>query len=190
MENGSIAVLDIVVSLPLLWAAWQGFRRGFVTQVAIFLGLGMGLFAGYYGSARVAAWLHSEWHWTGNWVNPTAFFFAFVGVLLLVRILAKVVEKGAKLAMLNWVNRLLGVLFATLSGVLLLSVLFYFFNHIAGWREWLPEGAADHARLYPKVEGCTGALIPDMAQWPDSLNLDRIPDALTQPDTAAAGPQP
>jgi membrane protein required for colicin V production len=166
MESGSVAWLDIVVALPLLWAAWQGFKRGFVTQVAVFLGLGMGLFAGYHGSARIADGLRESWQLTGAWVGKLAFFIAFIGVLLLVRILAKVVEKGAKLALLNWVNRLLGVFFATLSGVLLLGVGFFFLNSMAGWREWLPEGAATEAPLYQAVEGLPVALIPEMQTAP------------------------
>jgi uncharacterized membrane protein required for colicin V production len=77
-----------------------------------------------------------------------------------------VVEKGAKLALLNWVNRLLGVFFATLSGVLLLGVGFFFLNSMAGWREWLPEGAATEAPLYQAVEGLPVALIPEMQTAP------------------------
>ena len=175
MESASVAWLDIAVALPLLYAAWRGFQRGFLTQVAIFLGLGMGLLAGYHGSARIAEELRESWQLTGAWVGKLAFFLAFVGVLLLVRILAKVVEKGAKLALLNWVNRLLGVVFSTLSGVLLMGVGFYFLNSLAGWREWLPEGAAKDAPLYQVVEGLPVALVPELDTAPRSALENLLP---------------
>ena len=179
MESASVAWLDIAVSLPLIWAAWRGFQRGFLTQVAVFLGLGMGLLAGYHGSARIAETLRESWQLNGAWVGKLAFFLAFVGVLLLVRILAKVVEKGAKLALLNWVNRLLGVVFSTLSGALLMGVGFYFLNSLAGWREWLPDGAATHAPLYQVVEGIPVALVPELQTAPK--NALEQPAPVSQP---------
>ena len=158
------SVLDLVIVVLLLLAAWRGFRKGLIVGVATFVGIVAGLFAGYYGANRVADVLSESWDVQASTLQGIGFFIAFVGVLFAVYLLGKLIEKAVDLVALGLVNKGLGALFGLAKTGLLLSVAIYFLNLTFGKDEWLPQQEVRKAVIYPVISDAAAWLVPEMSQ--------------------------
>lgn len=123
-------LLDIIVLLALVVAAFKGFTRGFIVAIASFFAYLIGLAAALKLSAVVADALGSNSAAGSRWLPVLAFVIVFVAVLLLVRLLAKVVQGAMQAAMLGWANRLGGFLFYALAYLLFLSISVFYLSKL------------------------------------------------------------
>ena len=92
-----------------------------------------------------------------------AFVLVLIGVMLLVRLLAGLLEKALDLALMGWVNKLGGILLYAAVYLTILSVLFFYGakSHV------ITESAMGASRTYaliepwgPRVINGLGKLIP------------------------------
>ena len=164
MDDSTWNVLDLVLALPLLLAAWRGFRKGLVIEIATLVGLIAGLFAGYHGADRVADVLSKSWDLNPSTLHGIGFLIAFLAVLVAVYLLGKAVEKAVDVVALGLVNKGLGAVFGLAKMALLLSVLIYFLNEAFGKDAWLPREPVRDAVLYPVVSDIAAWLVPEMSQ--------------------------
>jgi membrane protein required for colicin V production len=164
MEEMTWSAIDLILAIPLLLAAWRGFRKGLIIEIATLVGLVAGLFAGYYGADRVADSLADSWDLKASTLHGIGFLIAFAAVLVAVYLLGKVIEKAVDLVALGLVNKGLGALFGLAKMGLLLSVAIYFLNLAFGKDEWLPKEQVEQAVLYPVVSDAASWLVPEMSQ--------------------------
>src|SRR5690606_15201990 len=87
-------------------AAVRGFLHGFVVEVASLVGVVAGIWVASRYNASVAGWLGLD---PEN--EAISFVVAFIGVLLLVMLAAKVITKAMDLAMLSLPNKVAGAFF-------------------------------------------------------------------------------
>ena len=85
------SAIDLILAIPLLLAAWRGFRKGLIIEIATLLGLVAGLFAGYHGAARVAVSLADTWDLKAFTMHGIGLLLSFVAVLVAVYLLGKVI---------------------------------------------------------------------------------------------------
>ncbi len=100
-----------------------GFKKGFISQVVMFVGLCLGIwlalqFAGLVGEQLVSYGLP-----TGERGYLISFVIVFAAVVLGVYFLGKLVSRLLKVLLLGWLDKLLGLLFGILKTALILSVL-------------------------------------------------------------------
>ena len=114
---------DIILFLPLLWAAWKGFKKGFIIEVASIVALIAGIYlAANFSEVTANAlkeWLDIE----GSWLGYLSFLITFILAVFGVYALAKVIEKAVNLAALKLVNKLAGLVFGVLKVALILSLI-------------------------------------------------------------------
>ena len=85
------------------------------------------------------------------WAKAVSFILIFFVVALLLSLLGKIVEKILKISMLNWLNKLLGVVMSFVLFVLLLSVLVYFVDSANNLLEFIPKEKLEESRFYPAL---------------------------------------
>lgn len=127
MNNFDIFII-VVVSFGLL----RGFFRGFIKEVASIVGVVAGFYVSYTYYKPFASFLNqvvcklgvgviNSWESYGNIVS---FFILFVGILAITTIIAQIIKKFLKIVFLGWVDKLFGVIFGSLKGILFASVVF------------------------------------------------------------------
>jgi membrane protein required for colicin V production len=77
-------------------------------------------------SAALAGYLKDSVHVSTRWLPVLAFVLVFLGVVLLVRGGARLIEAALDLAMMGWLNKLAGVLLYALVYTIILSVLLFY----------------------------------------------------------------
>ncbi|MEQ9187811.1 MAG: CvpA family protein [Cryomorphaceae bacterium] len=120
---------DIILFLPLLYAVWKGFQKGFIIEVASIAALIAGVYIAANFSEVTAAKLKEWLDIKGTWLGYVSFIVTFIAVVFGVYALAKVVEKAVNLVAMKLVNKLAGALFGVVKITLILSIIL----NLLGW---------------------------------------------------------
>jgi len=128
--------IDVLFLLLMVLAIFRGVRHGFIISVCSVVAIFIGLVAAMQLSASVAARLSDSPQHPNRWWPVLAFLLIFVGVVIVVRLGARLAEKAVDLALMGWLNKLAGVLlYAVIYTIILSVVLFYAVQlHLIGAR--------------------------------------------------------
>lgn len=119
-------VIDVAVFAILILAAFKGFRKGFIVAIFSFIGFMIGLAAALRLSAAAAEAISAHASLPQRWLPLISFVAVFALVVLLVRLGARLIETGIRLAMLGWANRLAGFFFYALIYLFVLSAFLFY----------------------------------------------------------------
>jgi len=155
--------LDITGLIIIALFFIRGFSRGLVVAAFSVLAILLGILCALKLSQSLATWMLEHGYTTSGWAPVLSYLILFVGVVLVVRLLAKMLQKFLEGIMLGLVNKLAGgILYALLGAVLWSSILWigakaHFFSPelIATSKTypWLSE-------LAPKFFAAAGLLLP------------------------------
>ena len=102
---------DIILGIPLLYAAYRGFREGIIVQLGGIAGLFIGVYFAFRHSSAVGQWLHTD--------PPIAAAVGFVvillAVLLVMALLGHLIKGIFKLAGLGPIDAIGGILLGVIE---------------------------------------------------------------------------
>lgn len=156
-------LIDIITIVILGIAIFKGFSRGLVVGVFTFLSLFIGLAAAIKLSSVVAYHLGRSMTVSERWLPVLAFAVVFIGVVLLVRLLARIIEKTLQLAMLGLLNRIGGILFYACLYILAFSVVLFYADQLPVLTQRSKEASVSYeylAPLGPRVIDAFGKIWP------------------------------
>lgn len=156
----NVSVLDIILTIPLLWGAFQGFRRGFIIEIATLLALVLGVWGAIHFSHLLADFLSESLGWESRYLPTVAFGITFIGILFLVILVGSLVSKAVKLVALGIPNRIAGAAFSLAKYVLLLSVLIFLFEALNEKFGWISDAQIKDSVLYPPLENVLPTVLP------------------------------
>jgi len=119
-------VIDVLLIVFLLLAIFRGLRHGFIIAIVSTVAWIIGIAAAIKLSAVVATYGQEHSHLPPRWLPVLAFLVVFLAVVLGLRAIAKLIEKAIDLAMLGWLNKLIGVLLYAFLYITTLSVLLFY----------------------------------------------------------------
>ena len=109
----------------LVWAIMKGYGKGFVVAIASFFALYIGLAIALKFSVKVSHWLESNGH-TGGWIPFLSFMLVILGVIILVRLGANLMQKVLELFLLGWLNKIGGMIIYILIFMSIYSTILFF----------------------------------------------------------------
>lgn len=156
-------LLDILLLIFLVFALVKGYQRGLIVGVFSFVAILIGLAAAIKLSALVADYLGENVKMSAQWLPVLSFVIVFLGVVLLVRLGANVLQRTVEMGMLGWVNRLGGMLFYAALVLVVYSVLLFYATEM----ELVTPEARENSLTYawvepwaPRVVGSFGEVVP------------------------------
>ena len=186
MQWDQIGAVDVVLGIWLAWAMFNGFRKGLIIKVACIVALVLGIYAGFHFSSFAAEWLNQQFDWSTRTTKMGAFGLTFLGVVLGVHFIAKLLEKIVDLTALSLLNKLGGLALGLVQTLFFLSALTYALDGVFGPRQWLPEAQVEQSVLYPFVEDAIEYVVPDMERTTPWEQLrDRFEDGMERMEEAA-----
>jgi membrane protein required for colicin V production len=114
---------DIFIIIVLGYSIIRGLFRGLVKEVASIIGVLGGFYAAYSYYPMVAK-LISGLIIDPSYLNILSFLIIFCSVLIIISILGVVIKYLLNVAFLGWADRICGVGFGFIKGVLIITVLF------------------------------------------------------------------
>lgn len=142
--------LDIGILLIAAVFFIRGIFRGFVFELVTVVGLILGYIISITYLSLLAGYILSIFPTAPeSIVKLISFFVLFVGTNILLRMVANIVTKTLKIAMLGWLNRLLGGLLGMLKSIIIMSIIVFIIDLIPFSSTLLEQVEVQTSELYP-----------------------------------------
>lgn len=158
--------IDIVLIIPLLWAARVGYRDGVIAQLGGIAGVLLGVWLAFRFSAQVGVWLNLP----EAIRSEAAFLIIIIAVVIVVGLLGKLLGRLFDSVGLALVNKFGGVLLALVKMSLLLSVLIMGFELVNNSTKWVERKTIESAILYEPVQKVSSAVFPYLIKLKNGVN--------------------
>lgn len=154
--------LDLIFLVPLAYAAWKGFRKGFIIELFTLLAFFVGIYAGVHFSDYTAEKITGEIDVNSVYLPTIAFTLTFLVVGALVFFAGKALEKIVKLTALSPMNKMGGLVFGTLKMLLIISVVFSILESYSEKNELIAEETRRESMLYEPVKAVSLYTVPGL----------------------------
>lgn len=154
--------IDIIIAIPLLWGLYKGFTKGIILEAATLIALGLAVWGAVKFHDFVTVWMRESLNWTSKYMPVISFALIFIGVLVLVFAIAKLLEKIIKAVALGFLNKLAGGVFGILKFGLILSVVIFLLNAIEKNYSFIPPDIKNKSVLYEPVGKIAPLIIPGL----------------------------
>ncbi len=113
--------LDVFTFIALIYAAWKGFRKGFVIEIVTFCALFLGLYGGIHFSHLASEKIAALFEIDDQYLPTISFTVVFILVGAGVFFIGKMIETMLKVVQLGTINRVAGMLFSVLKYAFLIG---------------------------------------------------------------------
>ena len=141
-------MIDIIFAVLIIIAIIKGFQKGLIIAIFSILSFIIGIAAAVKLSAAMARYLQNNISVSIKWLPVISFAVVFLGVVLLVRLGAKLIEKTFQITMLGWVNRIGGVILYAMLYMIIYSVFLFYTEKI----HLLQPSTIQSSKTFPYIE--------------------------------------
>jgi membrane protein required for colicin V production len=152
--------LDFIIAVPLLWGAWKGFQRGIIFEIAMIIGIVLGLYLAFKVSSLFEGLVSKLVDAQGSTLHMISFFVVFICVVLIMILFAKFLEGILKIGNLNTFNKIAGACFGMLKFALVVSVVLSVFRPVDAQLGLLSAKTKSDSYLYQPVVAVSQYLFP------------------------------
>ena len=141
--------IDIIIVIPMAWFAFQGFKRGLVVELFSLIALIAGIYAALYFSDFATKFIIENVSLNEDYVPILSFILTFIGVVIIVYFVGKLLEKLVNMVALGILNKLAGAIFGILKAAVFLSIIIMLINSFDD--EWISKEKKKDSLLYAPV---------------------------------------
>ncbi|PLX25664.1 MAG: colicin V production protein [Salinivirgaceae bacterium] len=175
-------IFDLAIAIPLVWGLYKGFSKGFIQALATLVALVLGVIGAIKFSDITSTFLASNLNIEPTYLPLISFAITFIGIIIGVHFLARLIDKLLKAVALGLVNKLAGAAFGLAKYAFIVSVILIALNYINGQTNFIPKEKIESSLLYEPVSKFAPTIIPyvnldtlrqrvdDKVKLPESLN--------------------
>jgi membrane protein required for colicin V production len=162
--------IDLILGIILILAAIQGFRQGFIVELASLAALVLGI----WGAIRFSDWTAdlitdtTEFH--SEHLSTIAFVITFIAIVILVHMMGKILDSAVKAVALGFLNRLAGIIFGILKTAVILSIFLLLFESVDENVHILPSKQKAESKIYEPMKQLVPTLFPFIPLWNSDKN--------------------
>lgn len=156
--------LDALFLIPLIYAAYKGFKHGFVIEIFTLLAFFVGIYAAVNFSDYAANKLQDEFELQQMYLAPTAFALTFLVVGALVFFAGKALEQLVKVAALSPLNKGAGGLFGLLKMAYILSIALVIVESYDEKKRYFKEESTSTSMLYQPLKNLGMITVPGLKE--------------------------
>jgi membrane protein required for colicin V production len=159
-----MSIVDILILIPLGYAAWKGFQHGIIIEVFTLLALLVGIYAGIHFSDVTANWMKNSLGWDSEYLPAIAFTITFLGIGAMVYFAGKMIEQVVKVTNLTPINKAFGIVFAVLKMTYFVSVFMVLLESYDEKGDFLPPSMKEKSLLYNPILKVSTSTIPALKE--------------------------
>lgn len=152
--------VDFVLLIPILYAAYKGFKNGLIIEVFTLLAFVVGIYAGIHFSDGTAGWIKSNWDVKSEYLPVIAFTITFLMVGAMVYFAGKFIEKVVDVTHLTPFNKIAGVIFGLLKMGYILSILIVLIESYDEKGNIVDQETKENSMLYEPIKQVSLTTIP------------------------------
>lgn len=165
--------IDLVFAILLLWAAYRGYSKGFIVQLATLAALLLGILGAVMFSDFTSSLIIKKFDVSGQYLPIISFALTFIAIVIAVHILAKALNKLIDAIALGIINRLLGVLFSVLKIAFIVSIILVLINKADNKYNFIPDETKEKSLLYKPLSNFAPMIFP-------YLNFDKLKESFEE----------
>lgn len=150
--------LDLIILIPLLWAGYRGFTKGVIIEVVGILAFVLGIWGAIHFSDYIGEYVQENIN--SKYEPVISFSVIFVGIVVLVFVIGKLLEKLINLAQLKLANKVAGAVFGAGKIILILSFLVIIINQYDAKFGFIPNEVKDESLLYDPLIDLSKTVVP------------------------------
>ncbi len=171
-------VLDIIIGVILILFAFAGLRKGLIIEAFYLASFIVGIYGAMFFSDAVAAWMTGFVKASGDVIAIIAFILTFIGILILVRFLGRMISSLVEAISLGFFDKIGGFVFGAMKGALMISIFIMIMNVLG-----LSSIIDDYKKgsfLYPKTEEIANVLYKNHDVVKESIDnsIEKIGDVI------------
>lgn len=155
-----MSVIDIVISVLLLFGFIRGLMKGLFVEIASLLALILGVYGAIHFSFYVASFLKDTVSWEEKYISITAFAATFLVIVIVISLLGKLLTKVANLIALGILNKILGGVFGMTKTAIIISVVFLFFDGMNSKISFIEKETLEESMLYEPLKNIVPTVFP------------------------------
>jgi membrane protein required for colicin V production len=140
--------IDIIFAAIMVFALYRGYTRGLIVAIFSFVAVTLGLAVAIKLTAVTSVYVQQHWELHSRWIPIFCFICLFIGVVLVVRLGAIMLEKIVEFGMLGWLNKLGGIVLYSIIFIIIYSVVLWLANQVY----WLSPETKLQSVVYPYIE--------------------------------------
>jgi len=152
--------LDIVLGALLLIGLIRGIMKGLFVELASLVAIIAGIYGAIRFSFYVGDFLQEKVSLAPQYIKLIAFAITFIGIILGISLLGKLLTKVAKFAALGLVNRILGGVFGLLKFAMIASGIIMFIGPLNDTLGIVKKETIEGSILYKPVQAIAPAVYP------------------------------
>jgi len=155
-----MATLDIILLCCFIPGIIRGLSKGFLEQALALAGIVLSVWAAFRFSTLVCSWLKPYVNISETTLNVLSFALILIVISLLVVLVAKLLTKMAELAMLGWLDKTLGLVFALAVNALIIGVVIILFDTVNAKFAFVKPEVLDSSVVYTSLRDLSYLVFP------------------------------
>jgi membrane protein required for colicin V production len=161
---------DAIICVPLIYGAYAGFQKGLLFEVAMILGLIIGVYLGFKCSDLVYGFLAKLVDASPTLLHVISFLLVLASILLIFIFYARLMEAVLKVTSLNFFNKISGAILGVVKFAVAVSVLFWLIKPFEGKVDVIPEKSRKESLLYPYILSTSSFITPVIQDVKEEFN--------------------
>ena len=117
--------LDVILLLPLLVGLVRGFMRGLISEIIAIVVVIFGVLGAKWWAPPFSQWILCQFAWPQGVCDVVAYVLLFLGIAIVLSLIARGLNKFLRAVHLGWANRLFGGVFGVAKyGIIVLVAVF------------------------------------------------------------------
>ncbi len=170
-------ILDIFIGLPLIYAIYKGFTKGFIYEAASLIALILGVYGAIHFSDFTAEVIQDTFKYESQYMEYISFIVTFIVIVIGINLIGRVVDKLVEAVALGFVNRLLGVAFGLLKGIIILSIVVHLINYVNDRFSFISQEKKKESLLYEPMTNISDTIF-DFFDSDFSTTKEKIEDKI------------
>ena len=155
-----MTTLDIILLIAFLPGIIRGLSKGFLEQALALAGIVLSVWAAFRFSSLVCTWLKPYLTVSETTLNVISFAIILIAISLGALLLAKLLTKLIELAMLGWLNKTLGLVFALAVNALVIGLFIVLFDTLNAKFNFVKPEALDGSVVYTTLRNFCYLVFP------------------------------
>jgi len=170
-------LIDAIIAIPLLWFSYKGFSKGLIIELATLIALLLGIYIAGHFSDYTADFLRQKMDFHSKYMSIISFSLTFLGIVMLVMLFGKSLEKVVNMLLLSFVNKITGALFGLIKAAFVISIVFYIFTTFELEDKIISQDLQEGSILYKPVKAIAPTVFPIIKESDINI-LDRIDESV------------
>lgn len=150
---------DYLMLVVLVYAFYEGFRKGFIRMISEVISLFLGYWAAGNFSDQFVDWV-AQMGVSPQWAWWTTAILVFIVVVMVARMIGEGMSRLVRLVLLDGVNKLLGVAASLLKSALIISIIIQLSLLAHATNAACPVITSKQSLTYPWVKDLAPQVVP------------------------------